>query len=225
MKSKRRRKRAFEILCSTQVTAFLGSEGKLTGLRCMPTRPGEPDQNGIPWPVIIAGEEPFDLHFDRAIVAIGQTGDTSNIGQARPITPPRAGTSALTAASAPMCPAFMPREMSPKDPLSVVQAMASGREVARAVHFDLSGEKPKSGTATRPATRDFRRFPETLKPWLAPACRKESLPAAMTSALRSPWASTRLRPVRKRQRCLQCGVCSECLQCLETCGLQGAITA
>ncbi len=79
------REEGISLLCSAQVTAFLGHGDKLSGLRCMPTRPGEPDAKGIPWPVIITGEEPFDLPFDRAIVAIGQVGETSVPSQALPV--------------------------------------------------------------------------------------------------------------------------------------------
>jgi len=62
------------IVDGTQVTAFSGTNGRLDHLSCRPTRPGKPDLKGIPWPVIIPGSEPFDLKFDRAIVAIGQAG-------------------------------------------------------------------------------------------------------------------------------------------------------
>ncbi len=58
----------------TQTVAFLGQNGKLNGLRCMPTQPGEPDAQGIPWPVIIPDRPPFELEFNRAFVAIGQRG-------------------------------------------------------------------------------------------------------------------------------------------------------
>ncbi len=56
----------------TQIVAFKGANGKLDRLICRPTVPGEPDAQGIAWPVIVPDSESFELSFDRAFVAIGQ---------------------------------------------------------------------------------------------------------------------------------------------------------
>jgi NADPH-dependent glutamate synthase beta subunit-like oxidoreductase len=62
------------IVDGTRVISFEGENGRLETLRCRPTQPGKPDADGIPWPVTIPDSEPFDMAFDRAIVAIGQMG-------------------------------------------------------------------------------------------------------------------------------------------------------
>ncbi|MBU0988427.1 MAG: FAD-dependent oxidoreductase, partial [Proteobacteria bacterium] len=70
------------IQTALQTVAFVGQDGRLNRLCCRRTRPGEPDDQGIPWPVIIPDSKPLELEFDRAFVAIGQggalkTGDVS----------------------------------------------------------------------------------------------------------------------------------------------------
>jgi NADPH-dependent glutamate synthase beta subunit-like oxidoreductase/NAD-dependent dihydropyrimidine dehydrogenase PreA subunit len=211
------------IVCSTQVIAFLGSEGKLTALHCMPTKPGEPDQKDIPWPVIVAGEEPFDLHFERAIVAIGQTGDTSKSAQARPINTTKGGYIQVDGSYRTNVPGVYAAGDVTRGPSSVVQTMASGREVAGAVHYDLSGDRLNRGPATRPTTREFpeitrdtQTLARTCMPERETACRND---LCLEVALGFDEAQAGFEAAR----CLQCGVCSECLQCLEVCGQQGAI--
>ncbi len=101
--------------------------------------------------------------------------------------------------------------------------MAAGREVARAVHCHLSGEKPSPSATKRPAARDFPEIPKdvpnmprTCMPEREPACRSEL-------CLEVALGFDEAQACSEAARCLQCGVCSECLQCLEACGLQGTI--
>ena len=211
------------LVCSTQVIAFPGAGEKLTGLRCMPTRPGEPDQQGVPWPVIIAAEEPFDLSFERAIVAIGQVGDTHNRPQAGLIQRTGAGYFQVDGNSRTSVPGVYAAGDGARGPSSVVEAMAGGREAARAVHRDLSGEKLRFRTTCRPAARDFAELPKNVQaaprtrmPAREPECRID-LCLEVALGFDEAQASS------EATRCLQCGVCSECLQCLKVCGLQGTI--
>jgi heterodisulfide reductase subunit A-like polyferredoxin len=212
------------IVCSTQVIAFHGDKGKLTTLRCMHTRPGEPDENGIPWPVIIHQEEPFDLHFEHAIVAIGQTADSSKSTTERPVNTTRNGYIQVDGSHHTSLAGVYAAGDVTRGPSSVVETMASGREVARAVHYDLTGEKLSFGASSRPSTREFPEINRNI-PTLARTCMAERGAACRNDlcaevALGFDEAQTG----SEAARCLQCGVCSECLQCLEVCGVQGAIS-
>ena len=217
------REEGVEILCSRQVTAFLGTEGQLTGLRCLPTRPGEPDQNGIPWPVIIAGGEPLELPFDRAIVAIGQVGGAFSVSNDSSIDTNRAGFVRIDGSFRTNISRVYAAGDVAKGPTSVVQAMASGRAVACAVHCDLSGEKLDLGATRRPSTRDFHEIPKDAQP-LARACMPERESSCRNDlGLEVALGYNEVQACSEAERCLQCGACSECLQCLEACGLQGTI--
>jgi NADPH-dependent glutamate synthase beta subunit-like oxidoreductase/NAD-dependent dihydropyrimidine dehydrogenase PreA subunit len=211
------------LVCSTQVIAFSGTTAKLTGLRCMPTKPGQPDSKGIPWPVIIAGEEPFDLPFDRAIVAIGQIGDTSTPPRPRVISTTGNGYFQVDGNHRTNVSAVYAAGDVAQGPSSVVQAMANGRETARAVHRDLSGEKLIHIKTARPATRDFPELPQETQT-IPRACMPETEPACRNElCIEVALGFDEAQATSEAARCLQCGVCSECLQCLETCGLQGPI--
>ncbi len=55
------REEGIALIDSAQVVGFVGDGGRLSRLRCVPTQPGKPDAQGIPWPVPVAGGEPFEL--------------------------------------------------------------------------------------------------------------------------------------------------------------------
>ena len=58
---------------------FVGSNGKLTAVRFVRTRPGEPGRDGRRLPVEVAGSE-FEIEADSAILATGQFPDCGWIG-------------------------------------------------------------------------------------------------------------------------------------------------
>ena len=60
---------------SLKVDSFLGDGGRLKAIRFVPTIPGPPDAKGIPWPVRVEGGKPIEIEFERAVIAIGQTGN------------------------------------------------------------------------------------------------------------------------------------------------------
>ena len=216
------------IVDKTQVTAFSGTNGRLDHLSCRPTRPGKPDSNGIPWPVIIPGSEPFDLKFDRAIVAIGQAGSF-------PSGEPANGN------RAPAGPKITPHEFLEVDeegrtsvpgiyaagdavtgPSTVVEAMASGRAVARSVHMELSGEGAVR-ESSRPEDRDFPEIPSDI-----PSVARPTMPERQPSVRKVNFSEVALglsesQVIFEAERCLQCGICSECLLCTEACSTLGAI--
>lgn len=173
---------------------FIGSNGKLESIRFVPTVPGPPDAKGIPWPVPIEGAKPVGFEFDRAIIAIGQTG--KRIGPSGNIF--AAGDAAT-------------------GPSTVVSAMASGREAAFAVHKYLSGESAAPSRLTRPVeselrpiTGDIPLLPRARMPERRPESRKDlSVEVAL--------GLTEAQVQAETSRCLQCGVCSECLQCTQVC--------
>jgi NADPH-dependent glutamate synthase beta subunit-like oxidoreductase/NAD-dependent dihydropyrimidine dehydrogenase PreA subunit len=205
------------IIDRAQVTGFSGRNGRLNGLRCAPTRPGEPDGKGIPWPVIVPGKEPFDLPFNRAIVAIGQVGDPLKFAAEGGVRVTASGFIEVDEACRTGMGGIYAAGDAADGPSSVVAAMASGRRAARAVHFDLSGEGEPDGLPRRPEDREFPEItqdipslPRLSMPGMQPADRKDIFGEVAPEL-------SEAQVLAEAARCIQCGVCSECLQCLEVC--------
>ena len=210
------------IIDAAQVGAFRGKNGKLTHLECMPTRPGQPDGHGIAWPEAVAGEPPFSLAVDRAFVAIGQVGgfDANSFGGT--ITVTDRGFIATDSNGRTSRSGVYAAGDAVSGPSSVVRAMASGRQTARAIHFDISGIN-ETEPRTRPETRDFYCVPEDL-----PKRQRAAMPERQPSLRKCDCKEVALgfstvQLAAETSRCLQCGVCSECLQCVAACGAIKAI--
>jgi NADPH-dependent glutamate synthase beta subunit-like oxidoreductase/NAD-dependent dihydropyrimidine dehydrogenase PreA subunit len=206
-----------------KVIEFCGTNGKLQHLRCAPTQSGEPDAQGVPWPVLTPGKETFDLAFERAFVAIGQMGKpVENTASGGLQASPR-GLIAVDACGRTSLSSVYAAGDAASGPSSVVRAMASGREAARAVHRDLSGEEHTCVLPQRPADRDFSAITPDL-PALARADMPQRQPAVRKGAFLEVALGLSEAQVRSEAaRCLQCGACSECLQCVGACEAVGAI--
>ncbi len=207
----------------TRVAAFLGENDQLAHLRCVETVPGPPDAKGIPWPVTKPGAEPYLIPCRRAFVAIGQQGDPAPFGSPDPrVTLSPQGLVVVDAEARTSVPRVYGAGDAVSGPSSVVQAMASGRRAARAVHKALTGEDPKPA-ALRPEDRDLRPIPENV------IFRGRPVPAELDPSRRVCGFSevclglSETQAHSEAERCLQCGVCSECLQCLEACRDCGAV--
>jgi NADPH-dependent glutamate synthase beta subunit-like oxidoreductase/Pyruvate/2-oxoacid:ferredoxin oxidoreductase delta subunit len=208
----------------TQTIAFLGQNGKLHRLRCMTTTPGEPDAKGIPWPVIIPDRPPVELEFDRAFVAIGQRGALQGKNNSFSFDVSARGLIEVDEYLRTNLPNVYAVGDSVSGPSSVVEAMAAGRKVARAVHRDMCNEEVFYPQPSRPEDKDFPEISadipsqaRTIIPERQPAVRKNSY-SEVSMGL------SEQQVFLEASRCLQCGVCSECLQCVDACDAIHAIT-
>jgi NADPH-dependent glutamate synthase beta subunit-like oxidoreductase len=210
------------IIDATQVVAFRGENGKFSHVECMRTVPGKPDARGVAWPVVAEGEQPFALAFDRAFVAIGQVGGFTQESFGGRIAVSERGfietDDDLHASAAKVYAAGD----TVSGPSSVVKAMASGRKVARTIHFDLSGIKEEQ-PVSRPEAKDFRCIPDDL-----PKAPRTAVPERQAAERANNFHEVSLgfnslQVAAEASRCLQCGVCSECLQCVAACGALKAI--
>jgi NADPH-dependent glutamate synthase beta subunit-like oxidoreductase/NAD-dependent dihydropyrimidine dehydrogenase PreA subunit len=200
-----------------RVIEFTGADGRLDGLLCAPTEPGKPDAKGIPWPVVVPGKEPFHLDFDRAFVAIGQTGAMVGLSEKSGLDVTPAGYVKVDEDFCTTIPGVYGAGDAAKGPSSVVQAMASGRQAARVVHCELSGEEDRSGFSRRPDDADF----DPITPDI-PSLARAQMPERQAAARMDGFSEVALglsasQALSETARCLQCGSCSECLQCAEVC--------
>ena len=217
------REEGIALMDRTQVISFSGQNGRLGHLCCKPTRPGEPDSMGIPWPEVIPGSESFDLRFDRAIVAIGQAGSLQQKGSTDGISLTPRGLVDADESFHTRIPDLYTAGDAVSGPSCVVEAMAMGRAVARSIHKDLSGEDVSVTRMSRPENRDFPLIPEDI-PSLARPTMPERQPAARNDNFSEvALGLSQTQVLLEAERCLQCGVCSECNLCVEACLPIGAI--
>lgn len=208
-----------QIIDRAQVIGFNGNqEGGLKSLKCARTKPGEPDARGIPWPVIVSGEEPFELEFSRAILAIGQMGEPAKESANSGIEKTPQGYIKVDESWKTSLDGVFATGDAVRGPSSVVQAMACGREAARAVHKALSGEELQASATFRPADRDFLEIATDIV-----SMARVDMPERQVAARKGSFAEVALglseaQVLSEAERCLQCGVCSECLQCAQVCG-------
>jgi NADPH-dependent glutamate synthase beta subunit-like oxidoreductase/NAD-dependent dihydropyrimidine dehydrogenase PreA subunit len=217
------REEGIAIIDATQTIAFLETNGKLDRLRCMPTKPGEPDDQGIPWPVVISDSEPFELQFERAFVAIGQAGALKAGQGTYPFDVSRQGLIEVDESGRTNLTGVYAVGDAVLGPSSVVEAMAVARDVARAVHYDICGEHDQRPVVRRPAARDYPEIPTEI-PSLARSTMPERQPAARKKNFSEvALGLTEAQVISEAGRCLQCGVCSDCLQCVDACGPINAV--
>ena len=207
----------------TRVIAFSGRNGRLDHLCCKPTKPGEPDEQGIPWPVIIPGSLPFDMNFDMAIVAIGQEGSLRRHVVPGGLDVTAGGHIHVDETFRTSAPFVYGAGDGVTGPSSVVDAMATGRAAARSVHMALGGEGAGAAATVRPEGRDFPAIPSDI-----PSLARPTVPERQPSARKNDFGEVSLglseaQVLFETERCLQCGICAECLACAEVCGPIGAI--
>ncbi len=212
------------IRTSLKVAEFMGSRGKLKSIRFIPTVPGPPDSNGIPWPVPLQGGESVEIEFDRAVVAVGQTGTPTAFGDSVPKG--FAAQNGLLRIDD-SCRTSLPKVFAAGDavsgPSTVVAAMASGRRAAFALHKALTGETVEHNPVTRPTDRDFQPIPPEISSASRVAMPERSPEARTGLGIEVALGLTPDQVHSEASRCLQCGACSECLQCVEVCSASSAI--
>jgi len=202
---------------SLKVVEFIGASGRLERLVCMPTTPGEPDDQGIPWPVVIQNGEPVEFKFDRAFVAIGQSGTFKQPDQAVSFNVTKQGYIDTNGSSLTNMKRVYAAGDAVSGPSSVVHAMALGRQAARDVHYDICGEKPHEADLARPAETDYPEIQEDIPAMSRPSTPERQPATRILSFAEVALGLSESQIIFEAERCLQCGVCSECLQCVDVC--------
>jgi NADPH-dependent glutamate synthase beta subunit-like oxidoreductase/NAD-dependent dihydropyrimidine dehydrogenase PreA subunit len=206
----------------TQVVGFSGQNGKLGRLICRPTVPGEPDAQGIPWPVIVPDSERLELSFDRAFVAIGQNGPlASAFPSALGVT--ERGFVKVDSAWRTTLPSVFATGDAVKGPSSVVDAMASGRAAAHAVDELLNGRVDMAHEPWRPEDKDFSEIPSNIPSQARPTMSERQPAARCDNFTEVALGLSESQVLSETERCLQCGVCSQCYRCAEVCDAIRAI--
>ena len=208
-----------------KVVEFIGNNGTMQCLSLKPTRPGrDPDENGIAWPEIIPDSPAFELPFDQAFVAIGQTGAYRGAPTGKGLGINDYGYIRVDKKGCTTVDGVYATGDAVTGATSVVQAMAHGRGIAARIIKDLTGSEAKGVMRPRrPEENDF----DPIQPGMETQPRT-CMPESDASLRCGDFSEVALgynedQVCSEAARCLQCGSCSECLECLKVCEAQQAI--
>lgn len=193
----------------------LVQSGKVTGLACLRTEQGEPDEDGRHRPVPIDSSR-FEVPADTILVAIGQEPhaypdgieqttdgyiDVDHLGNVTSNHRVFAAGDAVLG------------------PSTVVGAIEGGRTAARAIHMKISGDElPDTPLFRHDASSAGEFLPEDLDeilrlvaPALDPSAARQAFGEVETGA-------SRQEALLEASRCLGCGTCARCEACISTFG-------
>lgn len=184
---------------------------RVTGLKCLRMKLGEPDASGRPRPVPIEGSE-FNIEADSVIATIRQEADFYGLEQLRNdrgwITVDEEGQTSLSGV-------FAGGDVAIELGL-VAQAISSGRAAAISIDAFLRGEKPEEVAALPvvPASRMYLNFYEAL-----PQNRAGNLAVNGRRSNFDEIAFTfeESQLIAETKRCMSCGACFNCDLCFSYC--------
>jgi len=199
-----------------------GVDGRVTGLRAIRMRLGEPDASGRPRPVPLPDSE-FAIPCEMVVPAIGQGPErdyggggveTSRWGTI--VADPRTGATGLAGVFA--------GGDAVSGPATAIEAVAAGVRAARAIQAYLGGDTRADGpfAGTDPAERPpVSRPTDERIAGVAPRPAvplPELSPTTRTSSFEEVEAGLRLKDaVAEAERCLNCATCCECRECERAC--------
>jgi heterodisulfide reductase subunit A len=205
----------------TAPSRILSSGDRVTGLECIRTELGQPDDSGRRRPVPIEGSE-FSIACDAVIPAIGQRMDTSWADRLPGLNRTPWNTLDVNPHSLQTSiDAVFAGGDAVTGPATVVEAVAAGHKAARGIHKYLQGQDLDSESSKvielPTAKHDWLEIPEN-QPRLS---RRRPEHADSRKRLKSFEEVSRGlsedQVLEEADRCLNCGACCECMQCVNAC--------
>jgi len=193
-------------------------KGRLTGLKCIRMRLGEPDDSGRRRPIPIEDSE-FVIPADNVIIAVGQIVERWSLTRKLDYT--TFGTVSVDPVTfqTNITGVFAGGDVI-SGPDDVVSAIEAGKEAAISIDHYLMGQDMKTGRPARPS-----RVKQVSKDNVQARARA-SMPLLELEKRKGfeevELGFTEEMAVEEAKRCLSCGVCSECLECVKVCE-RGAI--
>ncbi|MHA2081890.1 MAG: FAD-dependent oxidoreductase, partial [Candidatus Thorarchaeota archaeon] len=195
---------------------ILARKGKITGLRCVKMRLGEPDHSGRRRPVPIPNSE-FTMAVDNMIVAIGQATDPRGVQTELSCSEwATVKTDPITLET------NVPGVFAGGDvvlgPLTVVKAVGHGKEAAISIDRHIQGLDLREGRTK--AIHRVQSF-EVDKTWI-PIEKRESMPKQAVATRVRKFSEVELgfneaMAAAEAERCLSCATCCECERCVDAC--------
>jgi len=217
---------SIEFLYLTAPIRIIEQDGRVTGIECIRTELGPPDESGRRRPVPTEGSE-FIIACDTVIPAIGQAIDNTWAEQTPGLKWTRRNTIAVNPRT---MQTTIPHVFACGDmvtgPATVIEAVASGHKAVEAIQRYLNGEDLNDDPAQldggehlnqNPKAGDWQAIDDGLVPehrrpgrFLDPSARIDSF-----QEVELGFSESDAR--QEAMRCLNCGICSECMECVRVC--------
>jgi heterodisulfide reductase subunit A-like polyferredoxin len=209
---------------TTPVEVVGNGDGRMSGITCVRTEQGLPDETGRRRPVDIPGSEHF-VPCDNVIFSVGQRAGLAFIPESAGVGVTRQQTIAINPNTlAATRPGVFAAGDATTGTAFVIEAVAQGHQAAESIHRYLRGEEleppPKPDLPVVELTRaeiDERVALGEVE--VKPRVPLDELPAdERASSFEEVVAGyTDEQAQEEAARCLACGICSECLSCEYAC--------
>lgn len=209
-------KEGVKLMLLTSPMELMTKHGKLTGIRCIKMRLGEPDASGRRRPVPIQNSE-FTMALDNMIIAVGQSADQK--GVQTEVECSKWGTAVADPTTlATNIPGVFAGGDIVLGPNTVVKAVGHGNQAAISIDRFLRGVDLMEGRIkTRHRVQSYE-------------VGKEGVPLAERALMPKQGVASRVRDFdevelgfneerakQEAERCLNCAVCCECERCVDAC--------
>ncbi len=209
----------------TQPIEVLSDNGRVSGLRCIRMRLGEPDASGRRRPIPIEGSE-FDIACDTMVAAIAQAPEISFLDPDHGLEITRWGTFKVDEQTlATNQPGVFAGGDAAAGPGALIEAIAAGRRGALSIDRYLRGVElltPREQLPLPTVTLTESEALEIVARGEADAGPRVDIPRAPAAQRIGDFREVELclsedEALREASRCLACGLCSECYQCVLAC--------
>ncbi|MBS3818955.1 FAD-dependent oxidoreductase, partial [bacterium] len=205
----------------------LGKSGKVTGLKCVKMKLGEPDSSGRRRPIPIEGSE-HELDFDTVIMAVSQSPEVEYLDKKSSFKLTKWNTFEVN-------PETLETNVEGifaggdvvNGPDIVITAMGDGKRAAEVIDKYINGAPLKDFTTHRPqplSKRDENDRPHRYAPAFkdTPCKARTNMKALDPQARKNNFEEveqgySQEEAAKEASRCLHCGLCIECHACEKVC--------
>ena len=209
----------------TLAVEVVAEDDHVTGVRCVRTRLGEPNERGFRMPVPVEDSE-FVLRADTLIAAVGQTPEASFLKPGHGLEIGPRGTFVVnTQTLETNHPGVFAGGGSARGQNVLIQAIADGRRAALSIDRHVRGVPLLTPRELQPLPVAHLTDEE-----MSELIQAEDVNAGPREVMRTAPAQDRIRDFREVEfglteeqaraeasRCLECGLCSECGLCVDKC--------
>jgi len=208
---------------STLVTPkqIVEKDGRVTGLKCMENKLGEPDESARPKPVPIVGSE-FIIFCDAVIIAIGQSIDLSWAEMEQKL---KLGAGNRLQIVTDDMQTSLSHVFAGGDVVigseTVIEAVAAGRSAAYGIHRYIEGLSSPQVEVKETEGDSFESLRDDIfkglgpKPRLVPERLDHDKRLSLFDEVTLGFTEDKAR--LESERCLNCGGCCECMECVSAC--------
>ncbi len=200
----------------TNPVEILSSKDKITGIRCVQMRLGEPDHSGRRRPVPIPNSE-FTMAVDELIIAVGQSTDQRGVQTELECT--EWGTvKADPVTLATNVPGIFVGGDVFTGPNTVVKAVGHGKHAAISIDRFIRGLDLMEGRAKdRHRVQSYEVDKSNVLVEARASMPKQGLESRKRDFSEVELGFSEARAIQESERCLGCAVCCECERCVDAC--------